>query len=101
MCPGGEELASYPVRAPARRGGVTAHLSRGRHHPDAQQFGFGVAAGVSFCDQYYKGFKCTASLILSNLKKENLKQFLVAEVGGGAVAGCTELFDAKYSGPGK
>ena len=60
----------------------------------------GYAAKVSFCDEYYKGFKCSASLIVSNLKGQNFSQFLKAEITPTVAAGCDAMPLPKYTGPG-
>lgn len=57
----------------------------------------GANAGISFCDNYFKGFKCAASLVVSNLKNENFKQFNVGEVAPTAAAGCEEMDLPKFS----
>lgn len=61
----------------------------------------GGNVGISFCDNYYKGFKCSASLIVSNLKGKNFEQFAKAEISAGGAAGCKPIDIVKYSGPPK
>lgn len=57
-----------------------------------------VNVKVSFCDEYFKGFKCAASLILANLKNENMKQFIKADAGASVSAGCEKLPLPKLKG---
>jgi len=55
----------------------------------------GVSAGISFCEQYEKGFKCTSGLLLAGLLGEDLQSGPSGEASLGFSAGCA---DWKLSG---